>query len=233
MLRHRPETLETIRLLSQIVKSSKNLTFSVKSRAGLNEDDKPAQLQFLTEIAPYCDLISIHGRTLKQLYMGDADFHFIQQIKSQVSCPVVANGGITSYQQAQELSQERDFDGLMIGQGAIGNPWVFTPHEPTLEEKIVVIKEHLELMITCDLWFEERGEKVENYQLHQPTLADLEKLKKEINPDQEYRGIVEFRKYLFQYIKGIPNSREWKQAMIPVKTYAGVMEKLKALKSNF
>ncbi|PZM87444.1 MAG: hypothetical protein DLD55_01395 [candidate division SR1 bacterium] len=229
MLRRRPETLEIIKGLSTIVKKEKKLTFSVKSRAGLNEDDKSAQLQFLTEIAPFCDLISIHGRTLKQLYMGEADFAFIQQVKSQLSCPVVANGGITSYLQAQELSQKRDFDGVMIGQGAIGNPWVFTPHEPTLEEKIVVIKEHLELMIACDLRFEERGEKVENYQLYQPTLEDLEQLKKEINPEAEYRAIVEFRKYLFQYIKGIPNSREWKQEVIPVKTYAELMRKLEEL----
>lgn len=68
MLRHRPETLEIIKGLSTIVKKEKKLTFSVKSRAGLNEEDKPQQLQFLTEIAPFCNLISIHGRTLKQLY---------------------------------------------------------------------------------------------------------------------------------------------------------------------
>lgn len=165
--------------------------------------------------------------------MGEADFHFIQQLKSQSSCKIIANGGITSYRHAQEIDQNWDFDGVMIGQGAIGNPWIFTAHEPDFEEKMQVIQEHLELMIACDLWFEERGEKVENYQLHQPTLADLEKLKKEINPDLEYRAIVEFRKYLFQYIKGIPNSREWKQAMIPIKTYRGVIEKLEDLKSNF
>jgi hypothetical protein len=68
MLKHRPETLAIIKSLSEIIKSAKKLTFSVKSRAGLNEDDKPEQLQFLTQIAPFCDLITIHGRTLKQLY---------------------------------------------------------------------------------------------------------------------------------------------------------------------
>lgn len=114
----------------------------------------------------------------------------------------------------------------MIGQGAIGNPRVFTPHEPTLEEKIEVIKEHLEMMIACELWSENWGEKVEDYRFNQPKKSDLEFLKKEINPKAEYRSVIEFRKYLFQYIKGIPNSREWKQEVIPVKTYAGLMEKL-------
>ena len=117
----------------------------------------------------------------------------------------------------------------MIGQGTIGNPWVFTPHEPTLEEKIEVIKAHLEMMIACELRFEQRGEKIEDYKFNQPKKSDLEFLKKEINPEAEYRSVIEFRKYLFQYIKGIPNSREWKQEVIPVKTYAELMEKLEKL----
>ena len=154
---------------------------------------------------------------------------FIQQVKSQVACPIIANGGITSYQQAEKISQERDFDALMVGQGAIGNPRVFTPHEPTLEEKIEVIKAHLEMMIACELRFEQRGEKIEDYKFNQPKKSDLEFLKKEINPEAEYRSVVEFRKYLFQYIKGIPNSREWKQEVIPVKIYAELMEKLEKL----
>lgn len=134
-----------------------------------------------------------------------------------------------SYQQAEKISQERDFNALMIGQGAIGNPRVFTPHEPILEEKIEVIEEHLEMMIACELWFENWGEKVEDYRFNQPKKSDLEFLKKEINPKAEYRSVIEFRKYLFQYIKGIPNSREWKQEVIPVKNYAELMEKLEKI----
>jgi len=117
----------------------------------------------------------------------------------------------------------------MVGQGAIGNPRVFTPHKPTLEEKIEVIKEHLEAMIACELRFDYRGEKVKDYSFNQPKKSDLESLKKEINSEAEYRSVIEFRKYLFQYIKGIPNSREWKQEVIPVKTYDELMEKLEKL----
>lgn len=95
-----------------------------------------------------------------------------------------------------------------------------------------MIKEHLLLMIACDLWFEERGEKVEDYRLHQPQESDLQLLKAQIDPEKEYRGIVEFRKYLFQYIKGAPNSREWKQKMIPIKTVGGVMRELAELERS-
>ena len=118
----------------------------------------------------------------------------------------------------------------MIGQGAIGNPWVFTLYEPTLEEKIEVMKVHLEVMIACELWFENWGEKIEDYKFNQPKKSDLDFLKKEINPEAEYRSVIEFRKYLFQYIKGIPNSREWKQEIITVKTYGDLMEKLEELR---
>lgn len=231
MLKHRHETLAIIKSLSDVVRSNKKLTFSVKSRAGLNEEDKTEQLQFLSQIAPFCDLISIHGRTLKQLYTWEVDFSFIQQVKNQVECPVVANGGITSYAMTQELSQKRNFDGLMIGQGAIGNPRIFTPYEPTLEEKIAVIKEHLELMIACELWFARESEEIVDYKLNQPRKSDLDCLIKELDPEAEYRSVVEFRKYLFQYIKGIPNSREWKQAIIPVKTYREMMKKVEDLRN--
>lgn len=89
-----------------------------------------------------------------------------------------------------------------------------------------MIKAHLEVMIACELRFEQRGEKIEDYKFNQPKKSDLESLKKEINSEAEYRSVIEFRKYLFQYIKGIPNSREWKQEIIPVKTYARLMGKL-------
>lgn len=230
MLKRRPETLELIRSLSSIVKKNKNLTFSIKSRAGLNEEDKPQQFQFLQKVSEYCDFISIHGRTLKQLYTGESDFWFIAELKTKAGCPIIANGGISSYQQAKELNKKRDFDGMMIGQWAIGNPRIFTPYEPSFEEKLTTIYEHLEMMIAADLWFEKYWEKIENYRFQQPTIADLEKIKKEINPDLEYRWVIEFRKYLFQYIKGIPNSREWKQEIIPIKTYGKFTDALEKLR---
>lgn len=218
MLRKRAETIQIIQNLSTIVKNTGTLQFSIKTRAGLHEIDKLQQLAFLQTIAPYCDRISIHGRTLKQGYGGDADFDFIQQVKTSVNCPIIANGGVQSYQHAQELLENYPFDGMMIGQKAIGNPWIFTPHEPTKAEIFATITQHVKLMIACDLRFEQASQKIQNYYFPQPSLKSLEQLQQQIDPEREYRGIVEFRKHLFQYIKGIPNSREWKQSIIPIKT---------------
>ncbi len=218
MLRNRTETIQIIKNLSSIVKKTTTLQFSIKTRAGLHEADKLQQLAFLQNIAPYCDRISIHGRTLKQGYRGDADFDFIQQVKNSVNTPVIANGGIQSYHHAQELLQEYPFDGIMIGQKAIGNPWIFTPHEPTKAEIFATIAQHVRVLIACDLRFEQASKNIQDHYFPQPSLEDLEQLQDQIDPDKEYREIVEFRKHLFQYIKGIPNSREWKQSIIPIKT---------------
>ena len=232
MLRHREKTITIIQNLSKIVKENSDLSFSVKSRAGLHEEDKPEQLDFLKSIAPSCDLISIHGRTLKQLYTGDADFWFINQVKQALPCKVIANWGITSYQMAKEVLDQRKFDGIMIGQGAIGNPRIFTQHLPSLSEKLETMQEHLLMMIACDLRFEEWWERVDNYTLNQPTLEDLEKLKKLIDFSKEYRSVVEFRKYLFQYIKGIPDTRERKQKVIPIKTVGELFSAFEELASH-
>ena len=87
MLKHRPETLEIIKELSKRIKGSW-LSFSVKSRAGLNDEDKDEQLNFLIEVSKHTDFISIHWRTLKQLYSWEADFWFIKKVKEGSLCPM-------------------------------------------------------------------------------------------------------------------------------------------------
>ena len=229
MLKHRPETLDIIKELSNILKDSW-LTFSVKSRAGLNEEDKQEQLKFLIEVSKVTDFITVHGRTLKQLYMWEADFSFIKKVKENASCPVIANGWITNYEQAAETY--KNFDWIMIGQWAIGNPRIFTKYQPSLKEKIDTIKKHLSLMITTEFWFEKYIKPMEWYSFPQPTTDDLLTLEKDIDNNKPYHSIVEFRKYIFQYLKGIPCSREIKQWILQKKTFNDVLEILSLLKNK-
>jgi tRNA-dihydrouridine synthase len=108
----------------------------------------------------------------------------------------------------------------MIGQGAIGNPRVFTPHQPTMSEKLETILRHLDLSVACDQYFEQNFE-----QILLPTDRLAQKIQTNLqNPDFAPHSIVEFRKFLFQYIKGIPESREWKVEMLQVKQYGEVRE---------
>ena len=229
MLKHRPETLDIIKELSIILKDSW-MTFSVKSRAGLNEEDKQEQLKFLIEVSKVTDFITIHWRTLKQLYMWEADFSFIKKVKENAACPVIANWWINSYEQASEIV--KNFDWIMIGQWAIGNPWVFTKHQPTLDEKIDTIKKHLKLMITTEFWFEKYIKPMEWYSFPQPSIEELETLEKDIDYTTPYHSIVEFRKYAFQYLKGIPCSREIKQWILQKKTFNEMLEILSLLKNK-
>jgi tRNA-dihydrouridine synthase len=226
LMKNRKKTLTLIKHLSEHLE---HLPFSIKTRTGINETDKKEQADFLLEASQYCSKISIHGRTLKQLYNGEADRTFIQQIKQHIKqteknltshqCQIIGNGGITSYQQAKQYNEHYEVDGIMIGQAAIGNPRIFTPHLPTKEEKLQTILRHLDLSIACDQLLTSSFH-TENFSVCIPK-GDIEQqiqtnLK---HPDFEAHSIVEFRKFLFQYIKGIPDSREWKQTMISVQKY--------------
>lgn len=109
--------------------------------------------------------ISMHGRTREQMYEGEADWDIIRQVKEAVSIPVIGNGDVTSPERAQKMLNETGVDAVMIGREALGNPWMIyrTVHyletgeligEPGLEEKMEVLKLHMDRLITL------KGEKV-------------------------------------------------------------------------
>ncbi|MBR2452632.1 MAG: tRNA dihydrouridine synthase DusB [Clostridia bacterium] len=125
--------------------------------------------------------ITIHGRTREQFYSGKADLDIIKAVKGAVSIPVIGNGDITDGESAKRMLDYTGCDGIMIGRGAQGNPWVFREvihfletgerlSPPTLLERAEKMAEHLELLILY------KG---------------------------EYRGIQEARKHMAWYIKGM------------------------------
>jgi tRNA-dihydrouridine synthase len=81
LMKHRKKTLI---LLQHLAERLECLPFSIKARAGLNEADKKEQADFLLAASKYCSKISIHGRTLKQLYSGNADWEFIQHLQQKI-----------------------------------------------------------------------------------------------------------------------------------------------------
>lgn len=228
MLKHRHETLDIIQSLSEKIHQSSDFSFSVKSRAWLTDEDKPEQLIFLREVSHFVDFITVHWRTLKQLYAWDADFSFIKELKQSVSIPVIANGWIENYEQACNVLSQ-GFDGAMIWQAAIGNPWVFTNYVPSLDEKKELMIEHLCLMIACEEYFKDAVEKIDWYSIKQPLLSDLNIYKDKIDEEYPYHSLVEFRKYAFQYIKGLGNVKEKKRMLLEVKTVKSFKEILNQL----
>ena len=95
MMRNKTKTLEYIKILSE----GTSLPFSIKVRAGLNQEDKEEQFQFLIDAAPYCETISVHGRTYSQAHNGEVDRDFIYNLKKELgnNTTVIGNGGITEY----------------------------------------------------------------------------------------------------------------------------------------
>ena len=136
---------------------------TVKMRIGWDTDHLTG-----IEVAKQCeangaDLIAVHGRTREQMYVPPIDAKAIAAIKQAVSIPVLANGDITTAEGALALLKETDCDGVMIGRGALGDPWLFdrvraallgkdAPAEPTLNQRMNALRAQIYEM--C----EEKGE---------------------------------------------------------------------------
>ena len=115
-----------VEMTKEIVNAT-HLPVTVKTRLGWDENTK-----YIVEVAERLqdvgiEAISIHGRTRKQMYKGDADWSLIAAVKNnpRMKIPVFGNGDISSPEKAAEYKEKYGVDGIMIGRAAIGNPWVF------------------------------------------------------------------------------------------------------------
>lgn len=132
------------------------LPITVKLRTGYMKKD----VKRIIKIAQNCEksgaqAIFVHGRTMKQMYSGDVDHESIKAIKDGVKIPVLASGNIFTPQKAKEMIDLTGCDGVMVARGALGNPWIFNQiksfldngtvlPEPTLEERLVVLRRHIQ-----------------------------------------------------------------------------------------
>ncbi len=155
--------LEKAKEIMEVVVKNSKVPVTLKFRKGWDSEHIVA-----TDIAKIAEevgisAITIHGRTRAEYYSGKADLNIIKKVKESVKIPVIGNGDIVDEESAKKMFQETGVDGIMIGRASLGNPWIFERikyyletgeklPEVTLDEKLKIIKEHLELEI------EEKGE---------------------------------------------------------------------------
>lgn len=131
---------------------------TVKIRAGWDEEHKNA-----VEVAKICEqagaaAVCVHGRTRNQMYLGQADWGIIKEVKEAVSIPVIGNGDVVDAQSACRLLEQTGCDMVMVGRGALGNPWIFREINayltdacrilppPGMAERILTIRRHIGAM---------------------------------------------------------------------------------------
>lgn len=128
------------------VSCSIDIPTTVKLRAGIDEKTRNAVECALAAEAGGASLVTVHGRTRAEMYSGKADMDIIKNVKCNLHIPVIANGDITSGATAARVLRETGADGIMVGRGAIGNPFVFSEiiaslsdgeyNPPSLEERV-------------------------------------------------------------------------------------------------
>ncbi len=189
--------LQNIPLMEELTKAVVNATklpVTVKTRLGWDDTTKSivSTAERLQDVG--IKAISIHGRTRKQMYKGEADWSLIADVKNnqRMNIPVFGNGDIDSPEKALLYKERYGVDGIMIGRAAIGYPWIFNEIKhymatgkhldpPTIAERVRVAKRHLELSL------EWKGER---------------------------RGIVEMRRHYTNYFKGVAHFKEIRKVLV-------------------
>jgi nifR3 family TIM-barrel protein len=198
--------LPKMRAITEAVVDETSLPVTVKTRLGWDDDSIR-----IVEVAKMLESIgvqalAVHARTRSQMYRGDARWEWFGRIRdeSRLSIPLIGNGDATTPERIKAMFDETGVDAVMVGRGAIGNPWIFrdsraymetgeVPPSPTWQERLAVVAEHLDLK--CG-WLGERT------------------------------GVREMRRMYSGYFRGFRNASRLRSLIMEETTEKGVLEVL-------
>jgi tRNA-dihydrouridine synthase B len=194
-----------VRLTAAVVKST-SLPVTVKTRLGWDDNTKNIEevAERLQDVG--IQALAIHGRTRTQMYKGEADWTLIGKVKNnpRIQIPIFGNGDIDSPEKAVEYKNRYGVDGIMIGRAAIGYPWIFNE-----------IKHFVKT----------------GTHLPSPTIQDrVAVARKHLYKSVEWKnpvvGINEMRRHYTNYLKGLPNIKEYRGKLVTLKTVEEIDEVL-------
>ena len=201
-----------VKMTEEIVKQT-HLPVTVKTRLGWDDHTK-----YIVDVAERLqdvgiEAISIHGRTRKQMYKGEADWTLISEVKNnpRMKIPVFGNGDVSSPEIAVDYKNRYGVDGIMIGRAAIGYPWIFNEIKhyvktgmhlqvPTIAQRVEIAKEHLEMSIK---W---KG---------------------------EILGINEMKRHYSNYFKGIPHFKDYRTKLVTSMNLDEIMDTFEEILYKF
>lgn len=193
-------------IMKAVVQNS-SVPVTVKFRTGWDNNNIVAvEMAKIAENAGVA-AITIHGRTRSEFYSGKANWDIIKKVKEAVSIPVFGNGDVTNAEEAKRMFDDTKVDGIAIGRGALGTPWIFKEIKDTLNEnefnisnkqRLEIIKEHLNLEIA------DKGEKVALMEMRKHLgwyikhTKDASRIRTEINSTTNLEDLI---KILDEYFK--------------------------------
>jgi tRNA-dihydrouridine synthase B len=194
MLRH-PDTMVEIARICADICGSADIPLTIKTRLGWDFDSI-----IIEELTPRLEeagikALTLHCRTKSQAMGGDADWSFIPKVKKQLSIPLFLNGDVFTAEDAKNAMETEGCDGVMIGRGAIGNPFIFKQAKKYIETgeipELISIEDRIE---TCKIHL--------NYAYK----------------ENQEKGLLAFRKHYSGYLKDIPYAEEYRKKLVTMKS---------------
>ena len=207
------------------VRNAVSLPVSVKTRIGFNNDSADhLEIAKVVEESG-ADMIAVHARLAKNFHGGDPDWEKLGEMKQALKIPIIGNGGIQGLEDAARMVAVSGVDGVMIGRGAIGNPWIFedvrrgrraacdtrsVPPAARLLERRAMMAEHLKRLVELNVSKQETSSRAKKY-------------------TAEEAACIQFRTHIPYYVKGLFDKKQLLMKLASLLTVDAIMEEVDIL----